>query len=493
MKKWWGIIIFLIAFIAVGAVLYINKPEETLTYKILEVKRGNIENIVSGIGRLTASKEQKEYSRALAEVSEIYYVEGDTIEEGWPIIKLDSSSYDFKIKSQEIAIKQAELSKANIENQINNLKLIAENDGYVSGLTIDKESYVTNNMAICNVIESGKFEVVLQFVYYENYPIIVGTLANVTLPDSFSSLVGTVTKVSDMPKLIEGNAQVIDVTIEVETTGYSLDGASARAELSNGLTIIQSVNSNVFKSVKSSVIRAKTSGTVKEIYVSEGKRIKAGDTIALLENSDLETNLQDINLTLENLNNQLDILKNNLKNYLIYASISGKITNQKVKVGDMVEVGTLLTTITNKENMNLVVPINEVDITKLSYYKEVRVIIDALSETKDNPLVGKIIDISHEGVTDDENIEYYVTIQIKGNENIKISMKANADIVIESAKDVLYIPKYVLINENGKNYVDVLKSDGITIERKEVIIGVSDRANVEIKSGLEEGEKVIMQ
>ena len=58
-------------------------------------------------------------------------------------------------------------------------------------------------------------------------------------------------------------------------------------------------------------------------------------------------------------------------------------------------------------------------------------------------------------------------------------MKANADIVIESAKDVLFIPKYAVIKENGKNYIDVLQSDGITIERKKVIIGVSDRANIE--------------
>lgn len=47
-------------------------------------------------------------------------------------------------------------------------------------------------------------------------------------------------------------------------------------------------------------------------------------------------------------------------------------------------------------------------------------------------------------------------------------MKANADIVIESAKDVLCIPKYAVIKENGKNYIDVLQSDGITIERKKL-------------------------
>ena len=142
--------------------------------------------------------------------------------------------------------------------------------------------------------------------------------------------------------------------------------------------------------------------------------------------------------------------------------------------------------------MEFVVPIDELDIAKIDYDQEVRVKIDALEETENNPLVGKITDIPEEGVTVSGVTDYYVTIQVSGNQSMKISMNANADIVINSVKDVLTIPVDSIIKENGKKYVDVLLQDGVTVERKEIETGASDITNIEVKSGLEEGEKVII-
>lgn len=492
MKKWIKRSIFLILIVVIGAALFLSKPKESINYRTATVEKGNIETIVSAAGTLNASSERKEYAKIAGEVKEIFYVEGDNVEEGYPIIKLDSASIDSQIKSQEISIKQAELSKQNIQKQVNNLKIVAENDGYVSGLAIAKGSYVTNTMAICNIIKNGKFEIVLEYTYYPNNPILVGTSANITLLDSFTTLTGTVTKVSDMRKLITGNAQVVDVTIEVETTGYSLDGARAKAEVSNGLTVISSANTGVFKSINSNTVRAKSTGTVEEVYVNEGKRVQKGDVIATLSNSDLEASLQNTNLTLENLNNQLSLLKEQQKNYLISSPINGTITKQDVEVGDIVPAGTVLTTISDKNRMEFIVPIDELDIAKLNYDNEVRVTVDALSETEDAPLAGKIIDIPHQGITTAGVTDYYVTIEVTGNEKMKISMNANADIVVESVKDVLIVPVDAVIKENGKRYVDILLEDKVTIERKEVDVGASDITNIEIISGLIEGENVII-
>lgn len=105
-------------------------------------------------------------------------------------------------------------------------------------------------------------------------------------------------------------------------------------------------------------------GTVKEVYVNEGKRVQKGETIALLENSDLTTNLQTVNLNLENLNNQLVTMKKQLGYYLIKAPIAGTITSQTVEKGDMVAAGTMLTSISDKDTMEFVVPIDELDIAK---------------------------------------------------------------------------------------------------------------------------------
>lgn len=491
MKKWIKRIIILLVLIAiVVAIAY--KPKDTVSYRTSKAKKGNIETIVSGSGALAATKEKKEYAKVSAQVEEVYHKEGERVEKDTPIIKLDSSKYESTIKTQEIAIKQTELSKSSIEKQIRDLEIKSDTDGYVTNLALANGTFVTNTMGVCDIVKDNKFQVVLQFTYYENNPITIGTNANVSLVDSMTTMVGTVTKVSDMRKLISGNAQVIDVTIEVETPGYSLEGANAKAELSNGVTVLQSTNMSNFTRINSNIIRAKSTGTVKKVYVVEGQKVKAGDTIALLENSDLETNLQNVKLNLENLNNQLKTMKDQLEDYIITAPIDGVITSQDIEKGDMVAAGTLLTSISDKDTMEFVIPIDELDIAKINYDQEVRVKIDALDETENNPLNGKIADIPEEGVTVAGVTDYYVTIQVSGNQSMKISMNANADIVINSVKDVLTIPVDSIIKENGKKYVDVLLQDGVTVERKEIETGASDITNIEVKSGLSEGEKVII-
>lgn len=75
---------------------------------------------------------------------------------------------------------------------------------------------------------------------------------------------------------------------------------------------------------------------------------------------------------------------------------------------------------------------------------------------------------------------------------MKISMNANADIVVNSVKDVLIVPVDAIVKENGKKYVDILHDDGVTVERREVETGASDITNIEVRSGLLEGEKVII-
>lgn len=491
MKKWIKRIIILLVLIAV-VVAIVYKPKDTVSYRTSEAKKGNIETIVSGSGALAATKEKKEYAKVSAQVEEVYHKEGERVEKDTPIIKLDSSKYESTIKTQEIAIKQTELSKSSIEKQIRDLEIKSDTDGYVTNLALTNGTFVTNTMGVCDIVKDNKFQVVLQFTYYENNPITIGTNANVSLVDSMTTMVGTVTKVSDMRKLISGNAQVIDVTIEVETPGYSLEGANAKAELSNGVTVLQSTNMSNFTRINSNIIRAKSTGTVKKVYVVEGQKVKAGDKIALLENSDLETNLQNVKLNLENLNNQLKTMKDQLEDYIITAPIDGVITSQDIEKGDMVAAGTLLTSISDKDTMKFVIPIDELDIAKINYDQEVRVKIDALDETENNPLNGKITDIPEEGVTVAGVTDYYVTIQVSGNQSMKISMNANADIVINSVKDVLTIPVDSIIKENGKKYVDVLLQDGVTVERKEIETGASDITNIEVKSGLEEGEKVII-
>lgn len=487
---WFKFIILLLVIVAISMMFYF-KEEPPVTYRTATVSRGDIESSVEGSGAIESSEARKVYSKVSSEVLNVLHEEGDLVTSGDVIAILDSSGYTATVDAQKIAIEQAKLSLENIQKQISNLNIVANASGYVSGLAISEGSYVTNTMQICNIYESATYEIILPFVYYENNQIQVGSTAKVTLIQNFTELEGTVTKVSEMRKLATASSQVVDVTIKVNTSGYSLAGASAKGEvISNGTRQI-STSTGIFTAVSSNIVRAKTAGTVKTLNVYDGKFVNAGDVIAVLTNDDLYTSLDNSNLTLKNLNTQYNSIKDQLDNYTIKAPITGTITAQNLSVGDMVAAGSVLSTISNKDVLEFKIPIDELDIAKLNYDEEVRVSIDAIEETKSNPIQGKISKLPLEGISNAGVTEYYVTIQIPGNENIRISMSANAEIITSSKKDVLMIPIDAVTKENDESIVNVLVDEGIT-ERRVVEVGDRNVSYVEIKGGLNEGEKVVI-
>ena len=489
-SAWFKFFILLLVIIGIAMAFYF-KEKPLPTYRTASVVRGNIESFVEGSGAITPSESRKVYAKASAEVLKVGHKEGDFVKEGEILAQLDSSSLDSSVDSQKIAINQANLAIENINKQIADLTLVSNASGYVSHLAISEGSYVTTTMQVCDVLEEGQYEIVLPFGYNEVNKIQIGNSAKVQLIENFVILDGIVTKVSEMRKLAIGSSQVVDVTIKVSTSGYSLAGAQAKGEVTvNGIRQ-GSTAVGTFTTVNSNMVRAKSTGVVEKLNVYEGKYVNVGDVIAVLSNEDLNTSLKNAQLNLQNLNTQYSSLNDQINHYTIKAPIAGTITAQTIEVGDVVTAGTPVLTISNKDVFEFQIPIDELDIAKLNYDEEVRVTIDALEETQDAPMQGKITKLPLEGVSTAGVTEYYVTIQIPGKENIRISMNANAKIVTHSQKDVLIIPVDSVTKENGESYVTVVLQDGTT-ERKAVELGERNISNVEVKSGLKEGEKVVI-
>lgn len=491
-KKVVKIIVLLIVVCIITSV-FVASTATPVEYRTVSVKRGNIENIISGSGTIAASKTRKEYSKIAGEVKEVFFEEGDEVNSGDLIMKFDASAYENNRKSQEIGIEQTKLSIQTIEKQIADLTIRANGTGYINGLSVAEGAYVSTTLPVCNIVKGNIYEVVLPFMYNEEYAISVGDVAELTITSSFSNIDGRVTKVSDLKRMMNGNLQVVDITIEVDTTGYSLEGMDAKAIIQKGNLTLTSVGSAIITSSNVNVVRAKSTGTLKTLVAHEGMYVENGDVIAILENTDLETSLQNAKLSLKNQYNQLEIINDQIDDYNIVAPINGVITAQSVEEGDLVAAGMLISTISNNDTFEFKIPVDELDIAKINYDKKVEVTIDALPETETNPLEGKITSIPLEGVTTAGITDYYVTIEIEKNDDIKISMSANADITAQEAQNILYIPIDAISVEDDQKYVEIISdNEKNEVKKVEVETGISNATYVEVKSGLNEGELVVV-
>ena len=88
---------------------------------------------------------------------------------------------------------------------------------------------------------------------------------------------------------------------------------------------------------------------------------------------------------------------------------------------------------------------------------------------------------------------YYYARALVPNEDGKlaIGMTTQNNIVIGEAKNVLTVPSTAVKQRGRERYVRVLKADN-QVEERTITVGISDGTRTEVKSGVKEGEKVIV-
>ena len=94
--------------------------------------------------------------------------------------------------------------------------------------------------------------------------------------------------------------------------------------------------------------------------------------------------------------------------------------------------------------------------------------------------------------TTESAIYYYARSFVPNDDGkLAIGMTTQNTIEIASAPNVLTVPSIAIKRRQGKAYVRVLSADNQATE-KEITTGLKDSINTEVKSGLAEGEKVII-
>ena len=188
----------------------------------------------------------------------------------------------------------------------------------------------------------------------------------------------------------------------------------------------------------------------------------------------------------------------------ITATMDGTVVAIPVEEGQSVNAAQSTPTIiqlANLETMLNKMQIAEGDITKVKAGQDISFTI--LSEP-DTPIKAKLDSVdpglttmslgSYTSSTDTtSNAIYYYARALVPNSDGKLSigMTTQNTIEINGVKNVLLVPTLTVKKHNGKSYVSILGADNKAVER-EVTVGLKDSMNTEIKSGLKEGEKVII-
>ena len=166
---------------------------------------------------------------------------------------------------------------------------------------------------------------------------------------------------------------------------------------------------------------------LQRISVRKGDTVTEGAVIAVLYDDEAEVNLENARLQVEEAQLNLNQLLEKSVRTEITAPINGYLTSiQKLAPGDTVKSGTVIVTIINMDEMEFSINIDELDINKVSEGQDVYVTVEAIEETQDDPIMGKVTGIALQGNTSNGVTSYPVTIRVPGREGLKAGMNVDA-------------------------------------------------------------------
>jgi len=170
----------------------------------------------------------------------------------------------------------------------------------------------------------------------------------------------------------------------------------------------------------------------------------------------------------------------------------GSRSRTTIEVGREVYEREEIMSIPNTTQMAVDTKIHETNIDKIVLGQKARITVDAMP---DNVFYGQVTKISplpdQAGFMSNPDLKIYSTdVALQGGEMLRPGMSAKVEIVIAQLKDVLAVPVQCISNRSGKKFCYVHTLSGN--EAREVQTGPYNDKFVQIVSGLNEGESILL-
>ena len=237
-----------------------------------------------------------------------------------------------------------------------------------------------------------------------------------------------------------------------------------------------------------------------EVTESEKKHtrvIKQGESKISRSEASLASSKNKLKLNVE----RLEKLNSLMDKASIHAPASGLILYARgnrfsqqsiIEEGATLQENRTIINIPNSDQMKVEVLVPEFHINKVKRDQSAVVTIDSIPNKTFTAKILKVAVLPESGgwlSSGEKNYKVDVLIN-EALPNVKPSVSAKCDITINHLEDVISVPLQALKEEKGKLYCFIKRSG--EDEKVEVTIGLMNNSFVEIKSGLSEGDEVLL-
>ncbi|MFZ5351653.1 MAG: efflux RND transporter periplasmic adaptor subunit [Bacillota bacterium] len=483
---------------------------------VVKAERGNLEVKLTGTGTLEPFVSYDVVSTVKGDILSAPYEVGDRVAEGDLLYKLDDTEQQNTVQKAENNILRQRLSNQSTEDSIGKLTIYSPVDGIIDNISVSEGDQISSGGKIAEVADDRELSAIVPFSNSQIKRISIGQPAKLMIPQFFTYIDGVVVSISKTSGASVDGIALYDVEIRFENTGSLAEGTKVTGTITVDGNEMVSPAEGKISSIERKAVTAQIAGTVKRIFVNDNDYVKAGQIIAELENESLISTYQKNELDMRDLELSLQTQQKLLDEYSILSPIDGTVLEKNFKAGDSVNgsgTNAVLMKVADISKMKFTVSIDELDISKVSVGQKASITADALP---DKVFEGVVTSIAVLGNSQNGVTSYPVEITINEPGQLKPGMNVNAEILVESKKNVLYVPMAAITKLRGKTFVTVKdtnaeeqtnhQSQGGNAQynksaskntmqgriMREVEVGINNDDYIEIISGLEEGETVVL-
>lgn len=471
------------------------------------VDYGSITSMVNGNGMVKAKKSESITLATAGTVGDVFVTEGQKVAAGDPLFTYDSPDAEKKVREAKTNIEgyQKQLNAA--YKDIAKLNLTAPYAGKLLEtvkLTVGDE---VGAQKVATLVDDTQMRLTQYYSYAYQSKLYAGQTVQVSVPALMSSIDGRVEKVHMVKRVTSEGSELFSVEIVVPNAGVLAKDMAASATVEvNGETVYpyEAGKLDYYRTSELSI----PAGTVVATNLIDYLSVSAGEPLVQVNGENTENTIFDLEQSLQKAQKELEEAEKNAAYANAVAPIDGMVIGLSITPGQEITASATALTISDTNTVTISATVDERNVS----YLKVGMGVDL--NQWGNPSFGTISSVSLSSSVNNGVATYPFTIEADNADGtLQINSNINYNLTASQSDNCLVLPiqavRTVGLEDGTSATVVYLKADSMPDNAIElpysdetipegfypvqVEIGIQDNNNVEIKSGVEQGDEVFTQ
>ena len=502
-------LVLVAALIAGGVVFFKKKGGASSEVGKGVVEYGSITSVVDGSGLVKAKTSETLSLTTAGTVMDVFVEEGQIVEQGTPLFTIDSPNATTEVQKARDEVEGYQKQINTLQKDIAGLNLSPSYAGKLMDVvTLNPGDEISKGTKVAVLADDTRMRLEQYYSYAYAGELKAGQKVQVSIPALMTTVEGTVEAVHMVSRITPEGSKLFSAEVVIPNAGVLAKDMVATATATvNGETVYP-YEAGKLEYYRVGDLTSTVSGTVISSSLVDYLSVTPGQVLVRIDGENSETEIFTAQQALEEAQKKLETAQKNLDNCNAVAPISGQVIGLSVMPGQELQANSTLVTISDTSTVTISATVDE---RNISYIKTgMSVNLDqwgtsafgtvetvSLSSTVNNGVASYPITISADNTEGTLQVNSYVNYEIQASQNdncLMVPIQAVRTVGLEDGSSATVV--YIQADSQPDNALELPYQDEeipAGFYPVQVEIGIQDTYNVEIKSGLNEGDTVYTQ